>query len=535
MSFFDRFIGFFSAKSSYRRESYRKAAELVRKYEGASLGRRTKSWRAPSTSANAEVGDSLITLRNRARQMVRDNPYMAKAIQAVTGHTVGRGIFTQVKVDLRGRNGNQPAKAREERFNKIWNAWAQTTAIDYDGQHNFHGIQRLVMRAVAESGEALIRLKRAPQRIVRGMDGEDVEVPPLQIQVLESDFLDARDFGTKNTTASGNRILQGIEFNPSGQRVAYHLFKEHPGEVGLSAALTGTETIRVPADEVLHIFRADRPGQQRGVSWISPSLIRARDLDLYEDAQLVRQQVAACFSVFIRDLDGADIGGPLSSGGEISEKVAPGIIEILPPGKDISFASPPPVENYNEHTSSILRSIAAGIGISYECLTGDFSQVNFSSSRMSFLEMNRNVEAWRANILVPQLLNPIFDYFVNGLELLGHNTARVRPVFTPPRREMVDPSKEVSALKEAIRSGLMSQSEAVRNAGYNPQTLFQEIADDNEKLDELNIVLDSDPRQDKKAEAVLPSTSAPEEEGAPPSSSPEEEGPPPSSSSPEDD
>lgn len=488
-SLLDRFIGFFSPKARYKRATYKAAAELVRKYEAASVSKRTSGWRAMSSSANAEIETSLSTLRNRSRQLARDNPFMARALQVITNNTVGKGIFTQIKVSNN--------TARQEQLNKIWKAWADTPAVDYDGVHTYGGLQRLIMRSVVESGEVLVRLRRTKERSVRGPDGDVVEVPPIQLQVLESDFLDSQMIGNDDTEAG--KIIQGVEFNADGKRVAYHLFKEHPGQTGLFSV--SRETVRIPAEEILHLFRVDRPGQVRGVPWGAPSLLKLRDFDDFEDAQLLRQKIAACYSVFVRDLDVPD-AGPMPLDGEVGEKLSPGTIEILPPGKDISFAQPPGVEGYGEYSRTILRGIAAGMGVSFEAMAGDYSQFNFSSGRLSFLEMNRNVQGWRSNILVPQFLNPVFEYFLNGLELLGMDTQSTRAVYTPPRREMIDPLKEVQALKESVRSGFLSQSEAIRNSGQDPQRHYEEMAEDNKKLDELGLVLDTDPRQDSSPGGV---------------------------------
>lgn len=517
MTAWDKVISFFSARQAFARSRYRTAAKLLneysRKYEGAAGGRRTKNWKASSTSAASEIETSLVTLRNRSRQLVRDNPYAAKGMQAITSNVIGWGIFTQVKVDAGQSNSsgkNKLAEQRTRELSRVWKAWAETTAIDYDGRNNLSGIQRLVMRGVAESGEILIRKRRSSRKKVLGSDGVEVEVPPIQLQVLEGDFLDLN--GVSSTAAQGNTIIHGIEFDANGNRVAYHLFEEHPGNSfsRLGMLKSKFNTVRVLAEDVLHVYRLDRPGQIRGVPWLAPVMIRLKDFDEYEDAQLVRQKVAAMFAVFVKDLDGIDAINPPAEG-ELGEKVEPGIIEILPPGKDVSFANPPGVEGYGAYSSNVLHAVSAGLGITYEALTGDLSQVNFSSARMGFLEMNRNIEEWRNDIMIAQFLDPTFNWFKEGAQLIGNDTTRARAVHTPPRREMVDPSKEIGAMKEAVRSGFMTLSEAIRNNGYDPDQHFNELQTDNALIDKLGLVLDTDPRQDaqriKPAEpSAAPST-----------------------------
>lgn len=499
----DKVVSFFSAKEEFKRQRFRTASNLIRKYEGASKGRRTSGWTAGSTSANSEISASLVTLRNRARQLIRDNPYAARGVQVIESNVVGKGIFTQIKVDTAQKNKVQTesSKKREKKISATWNAWANTYAIDYDGRNDITGLQRLVMRSVVESGEVLVRRRRTRRRIVQARDGSFIELPSIQLQILESDFLDSNGIGA--SPLNGNTVIQGIEFDKQGNRVAYHLFEEHPGDTnnGIGISFTNKfKTVRVPAEEILHVFKMERPGQIRGVPWLSNVLLKLRDFDEYEDAQLVRQKIAAMFAVFVRDIDGIDATMQPEEG-ELGEKVEPGIIEILPPGKDISFAKPPEVQNYKEYINTVLRSIAAGLGITFESLTGDLSEVNFSSARMGFLEMNRNIEMWRSNIIIPQFLSPVFQWFLESIEITGEDVSRVRSVWTPPKREMIDPSKEIKAQKEAVRSGFMSLSEVLKTSGFDPEQHYEELKRDQEKLDELGLVLDSDPRQDSNRQS----------------------------------
>lgn len=505
MNVWDRFVSFFSPTQEFKRARFRLAAEMFRKYEGAASGRRTKNWKAPGTSASAEIQGSLDVLRNRSRQLVRDNPYATKGIQAITANVVGWGIVGQIKVDAAQKNSsgvNKLSQQRTDELTNVWNSWADSKACDYDGRNTLYGLQRLIMRGVAESGEILIRKRNVSRRTVIGKDGFPTEVPPVALQVLESDFLSTQM--NWSTIEAGNFIVDGIEFDQNGNRVAYHLFEEHPGNsfsiISGTAFKNGFKVNRVPASEVIHVYRLDRPGQVRGVPWLAPVMMRLRDFDEYEDAQLVRQKIAAMFAVFVKDLDGVDslLAQNATGDSSLGEKVEPGIIEILPPGKDISLAQPPIVQGYGEYSSNVLHAIAAGLGVTYEALTGDMSQVNFSSARMGFLEMNRNIEEWREDIMLAQFLNPTFDWFRQGAEIIGVDTTRSRAIWSAPRREMIDPVKEVAAAKDAIRSGLMTQSEAIRMAGNDPQRFFEEMAQDNKTLDKLGLILDSDPRTDPK-------------------------------------
>jgi lambda family phage portal protein len=271
------------------------------------------------------------------------------------------------------------------------------------------------------------------------------------------------------------------------------LYNQHPGDVTLRG---GLESSLVDAKDIRHTFRADRPGQSRGVTWAAPIIVRLRNLDEYEDAQQVRQKLAACYTAFVReDSAGAGLPSKTSSQDVLPQTLTVGTIERLGPGESIEFADPPQVSGYSEYTTAMLRSIASGYGITYESLTNDLSGVNFSSGRMGWLEMHRNIESWRWHMLIPQFCDGLWEWFLEAARLMGARTDGIAVEWTPPRREMINPVEETRAIKDAVRAGFMSWPEALRQQGYDPDAVLKEISEHNKKLDEQNIDLDSDPRK----------------------------------------
>ncbi len=487
-TWFDKTIEFFSPKAGLRRKRAKIFnAYLKRKYEGADAGRRTSGWNTNNQSANAEIATGLPRVRDRARDLVRNNPYAARGVQVISNNVVGRGIKTHIKVD-----DNSKTSLRERTLNNVWRTWAETTACDYEGINTLAGLQRMAMRAVVESGEIFIRRRFVERRIVRGLDGKPVEVPPIQLQLLESDFISLNR--RSGILPNGNQVIQGIELDETGKRVAYHMFLAHPGGNDLVSA-SRFSTVRIPASEILHLYRPDRPGQLRGMSWLANIMLRLRDFDIFEDAQLKRQQCSAMWVAFVHDMEGLDETEEDKETIVLNEKMEPGRIDLLPPGKDVKFASPPGAENYGEYTSVILHSIASGLGITYESLTGNLADVNFSSGRMGWLEMQRNIDTWRANILITQMLRPTFEWFAGTAELIGLRMNGARAVHTAPKREMIDPVKEALALKGMVRSGFKTQSDVIRELGADPDTHFEEMKTDNETVDRLKLTLDTDPRK----------------------------------------
>lgn len=472
----DSLIGWLSPATGFRRLRARKAFETLRGgYEGASSGRRTEGWTAGNGSANAALAGSLPKLRARSRDLTRNNPYAEKALSVIVTNTVGAGITPAFRSTTRKAN-------RAEALAEVWKAWGETTDCDADGLHDFYGIEALVLRTIAESGECLIR-----RRWRRASDGLAL---PFQLQVLEPDFIDT----SKDTAApdkDGRETVQGIQFDALGRRTGYWLYSRHPGD---NAVWGRTESRLVPAEDIIHVYRVRRPGQVRGVPWPAPVIMRLRDFDEFEDAQLIRQKIAACFAAFVTDTEGGAVA-PDGKPKAISDSIEPGIMEVLPPGKSIAFADPPGVTGYDEYTTTMLRGVAAGYGITYEALTGDLSGVNFSSGRMGWLEFQRNIDEWRWLMLIPRLCGGVWAWFAEAAALSGLNTEGVRAEWSPPRREMIDPVQETKATVNAIRAGLQSLPEAIRQQGYDPDAVFREIAETNKLLDDLGLVFESDARK----------------------------------------
>lgn len=474
----DRVIGYVAPLRALRRMQARVATDAVRHYDAASMGRRTTAWRRSSSDANAATGGHVKSLRDVARDLVRNNPYAKAALSTIVHHVVGWGI--EAKAD--------PGNAEAE---KAWRRWATTTACDADGRHNLAGLQRLVMRTVVESGEVLIR-----RRLRRPSDGLPI---PLQLQVLDPDYIDTLKTGIR--LPNGGQITHGIELDPIGRRVAYWLFPGHPGAEYFFLRGLETASRRIPAEGVLHIFRQDRPGQLRGASWFAPVMLRLKDLDEYEDATLMKQKVAACLTVITTDITG--INTPLGTAeGEENEldRIGPGLIKNVPPGQQIEVVQPPSVREYSEYTGTALRAVAVGIGVTYEDITGDYRGMPYSAARMSRIRHWSEVEDWRWNMFIPQFCEPVWAWAMDAASLgTGRDLFEIQAKWTAPPMPAIEPDKEATAYTRLRRSGLISLSEALRERGYDPEEVFSEMAEENRRLDELGLVLDSDPRYTTQA------------------------------------
>jgi len=269
---------------------------------------------------------------------------------------------------------------------------------------------------------------------------------------------------------------------------------------------------RIPAEGVLHVFRHLRPGQVRGASWFAPVILKMKEFDEYDDAQLMKQKIAACLAVITSDVTG---NGPLLGAGDSEDptvdSLEPGMILNVAPGRTVEVVQPPSVREFADFASITLRAIAAGLGVTYEDLTGDYTNLPFSAARMSRLRHWARVDDWRWQTLIPQFCAPAWGWAMQAAAIMRRVEGAPTPVWTAPPPPMLDPTAEGAAYKGLVRIGALSWPEMVRERGYDPEDVLEEIAEWNAKLDDAGVVLDSDPRKLSAQGQEQPSETRPEE------------------------
>ncbi len=469
LTMWDRIAAVISPSWALSRLRARAAANtLVRHYEAAQSGRRTSGWHRTRGDADSVNAAATTELRIHARDLARNNAYAKHAIDLIANNTVGYGITPRPVGDDKAAN----LKASE-----IWKLWADSTECDSESRSTFGGMLSQAMKATVPDGEVLIR-----RRMRRLGDGLSI---PLQIQLLEADYLDSAKDGP---VAGGGKgwITQGVEFDALGRRAAYWLYQEHPG-----SGQNSSPSRRVPAKDVLHCFLPTRPHQTRGVSWLAPVIGTLKDLDDYEDAELIKQKIAACFSAAVTDQDGLGTPiGAVDSATPLIEELQPGAIIQLPPGKEITTLTPPTLTSDALPTRN-LRKVATGIGIPYEELAGDYSQVNFSSARMSRISHLGNLRSWQWNMLIPQVCAGVWAWAMEAAVLSGQLRVAPRAEWTVSPLPMIEPDKEGLAYQRLLRVGTITHDDMIREQGGDPVAHWQSYSDGLKNLKALGIQLDS--------------------------------------------
>jgi lambda family phage portal protein len=393
--------------------------------------------------------------------MVRNNGHAQSAVRIIPDDTVGWGIRAAAK-------------------HEAWKVWADTTDIDAEGRCDLAGLEHLVMKTVMISGECLVR--RRWRRLSDGL------ALPMQIEVSEPNLFDTSQH---RLLPNGGKIIRGVEFDPLGRRAAYWLYRDPPS----SSTSRLLPSVRVPASEVLHVFDQQRPKQVRGASWFASVLMKLSDFDEMSDATLMKQKVAACLAVLTSDVDGNTLPlGTVDPADAYNDQLGPGMILNLQPGRSVEVVQPPNVRDYEPYSKTTLNEIAAGLGVTPEDLTGDYSGMNFSSARMSRLRHWQRVEGWRWRMLTPQLLNPLWRWGMQAASLAGLPVVPMT-TWTAPPLPMIEPDKEGLAIGRNIRTGISTPSEELRARGYVPEEFWDEYAADFAELDRRGIVVDSDARK----------------------------------------
>ena len=454
---------------------------IQNRYDAAGMGRRMRGWVAPSTGPNRAIA-GLQNIRNRARDAARNDWTGESATQKWVSNLIGVGITPRLK--------RIPAGKRKRDLSDLWERWVQQS--DADGVLNFYGQQGLVVRAWLDSGEVFVRKR------IRRMDGT-MQVP-LQVQLIEADFVPLMDSDAWPGLPVGNKIRQGIELDRRGQRVAYWMHREHPGDGGID---TGS-LLRIPASEVLHIYEVKRPGQLRGVSALASVLARLRSIADYDDAVLERQKIANLFAAFItRGVGGDGDIDPLSNlpmdfDGDGSQLMGlqPGIMQELGYGEDIKFANPPEAgTTYSDYVRTQHLGTAAASGMPYEIFSGDIREISDRTLRVLINEFRRFAEQRQWHTIIPMFCQPVRQWWTDTAVLAGHVKPKEAPnvalvEWAPHGWAHIHPVQDPQGKKLEVEAGFRSRSSVISERGEDPDMVDEERQQDQAREKQLGLFVE---------------------------------------------
>lgn len=466
-------------------------------YDAASAGRRLVMWNPGRVGPNAAILHNLELLRARSRDSVRNNGWIRKGVNCWVSNEIGTGIVPRAV---------SPDAAFNQACDALWERW--TKQADADRMLDYYGLTALCCRGRREAGEVFVRFRLRDPR-------DDRFAVPLQLQLLEAEFCPVNE---NQFFAPGRRIRAGIELNGVGDRVAYHMYKSHPGDTFFFQDTQ--ELVRVPAELVLHHFAPLRPGQIRGIPETVQALISAKIFDEYQDAESQRKRDKASYTGVLRraSFDNEDFqfdpftGEKLErdpNGAGIQNIEGGSMIQLLP-GEDVTmFDGDSSGQGYGEFIRHELLRLFSAMDIPYEYGAGDMTNVNDRTLRAINMQFYRTIEQSQWHLTVPQIAEPTREMFIRTAILAGKleapgfekdPQAYFATAWGPQRWQYLHPVQDIQADLMEIKGGLSSRKRKVGERGEAVEDIDRENHEDQERAEEYGLSYGSGGAADAEAD-----------------------------------
>ncbi|MGI5839293.1 MAG: phage portal protein [bacterium] len=483
MSWLDRAIGFISPAWAYKRAAWRQ--ELLRNYDAGSIDRLNSGWVAVNGTAEQMDQPQRDIIRARARDLERNSDIAEAIIGPLERNVVGTGIHVQAKVMTKDGKEDEELNAQIE---DLWEEWCRPRNCDVTGQQSFAEMQAMAIRRTAVDGGIFFIKAYTSSGVV-----------PLSLQAREVDELDT----SLNVLSrpGQNRIVGGIEMGAYNKPVAYWLKKYTP-----DGFWTG-KSERIDAKRAIFLWKKNRPTQIREISPLGKTLPRVRDINEFVEAVSVKERILACLAVFIKKLQpSGGLGRSLntnlsradSKSGYTQNVLSPGMIKELQPGEEIQAVMPSgQAASAKEFISTQQRLAGAGQGLSYEAVSRDMSQVNYSSARQGLLEDQRTYGMWQ-QFLIEHLCREVYTEFVISAVLSGQlnipdfwqdKRRYLKHIWIPPGWSWIDPLKEANANRIALATGQTTLAQICAETGGDWREMLEQRAREVKLAKELGLEL----------------------------------------------
>lgn len=481
----DRAIRYFDPVRGKQRLQSRIQTAIAGSYVGASKSRRSlKAWSPGGKSADADLLPDLPELRERSRDLVRNNPLACGALNTKVTSVVGPGLTlrSQIDQDYLGMSDAE-AEAWETAIERLFHVWSRSPDCDATRTQNFAGLQALAFRSALENGDVFallphIPLARWPFR--------------LAIKLIEADRIANPDLKPESDTLAG-----GVELDSNGAPIAYHIATSHPGAWGMTPASFQRVAAFGPRSgrrQVLHLFNRLRPGQTRGVPDLAPVIEPLKQLGEYTDAELMAAVVAGMFTVFVKSEndptlsldDFAGETGAAKGGTDEDISLGNGAVAYLGANESIESANPNrPNTAFDPFVMSVLRQVGVALELPFEVLVKHF-QASYSAARAALLEAWRFFKTRRA-WLASALCDPIYSAFVDDVVTAGliaapgyfddplTRAAYLGAEWIGRPQGHVQPLQEAQAITERISTGISTlEKEATEYDGSDWDRLHRQ-------------------------------------------------------------
>lgn len=447
-----------------QRNSAQSSRTATRMYAAARESRLTSDWSVSNGSADSELVSSLTKLRGRSRALIRDVSYAKRAQVIVVNNVIGCGIGMQAQVMT---SRDVPAERLNDSIEESWCEWSEAQNCHTGGRLAFKLLERAIMAQVFAAGECFIR------KHYRTFGHSKV---PYALELIEAERV-ADEFTAPYLSAqNSNHVRMGVEVDEFYRPVAYFIRRRHPSEYRLTN-FTPDMIERVPADQIIHLAVIDRWPQTRGEPWMHAVARTFNDLAGYTEAEITRARVQASTPWTIETAEDAGSFGEEQPDGSVNMDVEPGVAKRLNPGEKMNAPSPnAPNPALDPFVRYMLRELAAGTGPSYESLSRDYSQSNYSSSRLALLDdrdLWRFYQSWficefRHQVHREWLQAAVLARAIPGISVEQYATDPRKfeaALFKPRGWSWIDPTKEVEAYERAIKDGMTTLTDVISQTG----------------------------------------------------------------------
>lgn len=448
-----------------------------------------------NTSADSELVSGLRQLRARSRQLVRDAAFAKNARRIIVNNVIGTGIKLQASVQ-NSRSGLH--EAANDAIEKAFEAWCAADSCHTGGKLHFHELERFAMGQVFEAGEIFIRIHRS--KFGRS-------TIPMALEVIEPErLMDGYEQPAPGPNTPAYSVRMGVEMDEFNRPVAYWVRRYHPGDIRFAVERIDRFE-RVPAADMFHLHIVDRWPQTRGEPWMHAISRKLNDMDGYSEAEIIAARGSASYVATIKSPESSESFGEVQTDGSTQEPIEPGMIKRLLPGEEMDFISPNrPNAALDPFMRFMLREVAAGIGVSYESLSRDYSQSNYSSSRLAVLDDRdcwKSLQLWfirsfRVRLHQEWLQAAVLAGAVSKIDLMQYAQDPCKyecAKFRPRGWSWIDPDKEVNSFGKAVKSGFMSVTDviAATSGGQDLEDIMETRADELAYMKELGLAFDTSP------------------------------------------
>lgn len=465
-----------------------------RMYANAVPTRINQGFRSYNTSSDAELVTSLTPLRARSRQLVRDAGFAKNARRIIQNNVIGTGIKLQSFVQT---SRNTLATRINDSVESAWEKWCCADSCHTGGEVHFHDMERMAVGQVFEAGEIFFRIHR------RKFGNSAI---PLALEIIEAERV-IDGFTQPSLGISDNAIIRmGVEVDEFKRPVAYWIRDLHPGDARISTSPTDMIQ-RVPAADIIHLRVIDRWPQTRGEPWLHAVAGKLEDMNGYSEAEIIAARASANYLGVIKSPEETSSMGDEQEDGSFEMGLQAGTWFRALPGEDVLFNSPNrPNAALDPFMRFMLREVASGVGVSYESLSRDYSQSNYSSTRLALLDDRdvwRTLQQWfvrsfRARLHLEFMQAAVLSGAIPEIDVTQYalNPDKFNAaIFRPRGWSWVDPTKEVTAYKEAVKAGFTTVAAviAATSGGDDLEDVMRARHDELEYMDELGIATDTSP------------------------------------------